>query len=327
LLVIVAVSSASRHGDIASKYGDIVAVEKYGDPAKSIAQNVQLLPQLSTLNKIITDPRYASVWQMLSQPNGMSLLAPDDNAFAAANLDVNDVSYVTHVIHYQTLNRTIAGKDFTVSPQFPHSRMNNDTYVNLAKMGQVVDAYLTTATPPTVKINFGLSDSVPHTADITYGEVTCSNGVLYVVNKVFVPFPQVMSVSEKHWGLDLSIAAVLKANLTWSVDNLATITFLAPTNQAWEAIGGTDRFNAAQMRAVISYHMGLVTTFTHVLDQENGNTWPTLYGEGLQIRIENGKYTFIGATNNCTIIKLNGIVKNGALHGVDTVLMPPGVQF
>ncbi len=122
------------------------------------------------------------------------------------------------------------------------------------------------------------------------------------------------------------VTAVKQAGLVGALKGKGPYTVFAPTNEAFAKIPA-DQLNAlladkAKLTAVLTYHVlkGRVPSSSLKATQ----TVPTLEGGTITINVADGKATITdGQGNVSNIVTTDVKAKNGVIHVIDTVLLPP----
>ena len=122
------------------------------------------------------------------------------------------------------------------------------------------------------------------------------------------------------------MTAVERAGLVGALQGKGPYTVFAPTNEAFAKIPA-DQLQAlladkAKLTAVLTYHVlkGRVPSSSLKATQ----TVPTLEGATITINVADGKATITdGQGNVSNIVKTDVKAKNGVIHVIDTVLLPP----
>jgi len=289
-------------------------------PSDTIAHNIGQLPNLQTLNQIITSPSYKPVYDILNNAAlKLTLFAPDDNAFKAANIDPSKVDVVTQVLYYHVLGAAVRSADLKTQ-QFPSTLMSNQSYVNIgAGKSQALDVIKN----DNVYVNWGIPENRADTAEVVQADIQSSNGYIHIINAV-ASFPENVSTTAQEAGLTTFIQALNKVGLTQTVDTTVGLTVFAPTNEAFADVQW-EKLSNAELKNILLYHVvpalaaGIPysTTFTQ-LEQ-----FPTLEGSDIAVYLEkNGQLLVEAAKTNATVTLPNALTKNGVVHVIDTVLLP-----
>jgi uncharacterized surface protein with fasciclin (FAS1) repeats len=281
------------------------------DPSKTIVGNAQATPSLSTLVKVLTSPGYEPILKALNSPGNFTVFAPNDDAFAAAKIDPRDVDVVSQVLLYHVLPVVVKSTDLSAL-QFPGTLMTDKRFVLLGGKAQVLDVKKDSSG---VSINFGIPGVANVTARVLTADVLCSNGVVHIVDRVLF-FPEPTSRTAQAAGLTELIAALQKAGLVNVVDTTESLTIFAPTNAALKA-AGWDKLDIPTLQAVLSYHVVRAVAFSTVL--KDGEQLRTLEGHVVDVKV-NAQGVQI---NDANVAVANVIIRNGAVHVIDKVLIPP----
>ena len=119
------------------------------------------------------------------------------------------------------------------------------------------------------------------------------------------------------------VAAVNAAGLTETLKGEGPFTVFAPTDEAFAKLPeGTLEMllkpeNKEKLAAILSYHVvaGMVTS-EEVVKLTSAES---VSGKKIDIKTSDGKVMVDGAT----VIKADVMAKNGVIHVIDTVMMPP----
>lgn len=119
------------------------------------------------------------------------------------------------------------------------------------------------------------------------------------------------------------VAAINAAGLTETLKGEGPITVFAPTDEAFAKLPeGTLEMllmpeNKEKLAAILTYHVvpGKVTAE----DVVKLTSAESVSGKKIEIKTSDGKVMVDGAT----VIKADVMAKNGVIHVVDTVMMPP----
>ncbi len=112
------------------------------------------------------------------------------------------------------------------------------------------------------------------------------------------------------------------AGLVETLEEPGPYTVFAPTNEAFEALGGTldtllEPANKAELAEVLTYHVvpGELTSS----ELSDGQKLKTVQGGSLEVKIANGEVTVDGAKVAIPDVEAS----NGVVHVIDEVLIPP----
>lgn len=129
--------------------------------------------------------------------------------------------------------------------------------------------------------------------------------------------------------LSTLFAAAMAADLVDALDTEGPYTLFAPSNQAFDSLPGTVSLEALTapenrdlLRTIISYHVVPGTFDRSALDSSDGSL-STLAGSDLQVEV-NGSVIAVGNAAATAVVVIPDLeVKNGVVHTIDAVLLPP----
>jgi uncharacterized surface protein with fasciclin (FAS1) repeats len=122
------------------------------------------------------------------------------------------------------------------------------------------------------------------------------------------------------------VTALKQAGLVGALKGKGPFTVFAPTNEAFAKIPA-DQLDAlladkAKLTSVLTYHVLKGRVPSSALKPTQ--TVPTLEGGEITINVADGKATITdGQGNVSNIVKTDIKAKNGVIHVIDTVLLPP----
>jgi transforming growth factor-beta-induced protein len=263
---------------------------------------IEFIRQEPTLAGLTVAVERAGFSDALAGPGPLSLFAPTDDALAQLPANIlpllftND-AFIPHLrvfLLYHLLGGEVFAADFT------------DGQILTTLSGETV-----TATLAPVRIN-GIEVSQP--------DNDVSNGVVHIINaNALTPSWVTNSIADRV--ASNSELSTLGALLTSSGINLSgpgAITLLAPTNDAFAALGQdtldflTNPDNIDDLRSVLSYHAipGVLT-----LDRLSpGQQLPTFEGRAVTVSASPLRF------NNAGVVAVNILTNNGVVHIIDAVL-------
>jgi len=272
------------------------------DPSKTIVENAQAVPDLSTLVTVLTTKGYEPVLNALSDPKGtFTVFAPNNEAFAEAKLDVSQIEAITATLLYHTLGVEVKSTDLSAA-QFVHSLSTDPKFVYLNGTGQNLGV---TKEGSEVRVN-GIK--------VVLADVVCSNGIVHIIDRVIM-LPQKTSVIAKEAKLDILLEAVVRAGLVDTVDATPGITIFAPTDAAFvRAKIDPAKVPVDTLKAVLANHVVPAVAFS--TDLKDGQKVKTLGGATLTVHIREGR-VYVA---NARVEAANVITANGVVHVIDAVL-------
>jgi uncharacterized surface protein with fasciclin (FAS1) repeats len=131
----------------------------------------------------------------------------------------------------------------------------------------------------------------------------------------------IVALAQETPGLSTLVEAVSAAGLVETLEEPGPYTVFAPTNEAFEALGGTldtllEPENEAELAEVLTYHVvpGELTSS----DLSDGQKLKTVQGSTLEVQIADGDVTVNGAKVATPDVEAS----NGVVHVIDEVLIP-----
>ncbi len=124
------------------------------------------------------------------------------------------------------------------------------------------------------------------------------------------------------------VAAVKAADLVDTLKGEGPFTVLAPTDAAFEKLpAGTVATllkpeNKDKLVALLKYHVLPVKAMAADVVMLDGKTVKTVQGSSIKVEVE-GKTVMV---NDAKVIKTDIECKNGVIHVIDTVIMPPAAK-
>jgi uncharacterized surface protein with fasciclin (FAS1) repeats len=133
----------------------------------------------------------------------------------------------------------------------------------------------------------------------------------------------IVAVAQETPDLSTLVEAVSAAGLVETLEEPGPYTVFAPTNAAFEALGGTletllKPANKAELAEILTYHVvpGELTSS----ELSDGQMLETVQGDSLEVEIADGEVTVNGAR----VVTPDVEASNGVVHVIDEVLIPPG---
>ncbi len=119
------------------------------------------------------------------------------------------------------------------------------------------------------------------------------------------------------------VAAVKAADLVETLSGKGPFTVFAPTNEAFGKLpkGTVEELlkpeNKDKLTAILTYHV--VAGKVMAADVVKLKSAKTVQGAEVKIRVKNGKVK----VNKAKVIKTDIVCKNGVIHVIDAVILPP----
>jgi uncharacterized surface protein with fasciclin (FAS1) repeats len=135
----------------------------------------------------------------------------------------------------------------------------------------------------------------------------------------------IVALAQETPDLSTLVEAVSAAGLVETLEEPGPYTVFAPTNQAFEALGGTldtllEPKNKAELAEILTYHVVPGELMSSEL--RDGQMLKTVQGGTLEVQITNGEVTVNGAKVATPDVEAS----NGVVHVIDEVLIPPSLR-
>ena len=159
-------------------------------------------------------------------------------------------------------------------------------------------------------------------ARILATDIETSNGIIHVIDTVIMPVTDTIPAVAKEAGkFNTLIAAVKAAGLAGTLMGDGPFTVLAPTDDAFAALGHTVNDllkpeNRHQLQEILKTHV--ISGRIYADDAFEATAANSLQGTRLHFNITDAKLMVANATILATDIEAS----NGVIHVIDTVLMP-----
>ncbi|MEI7444482.1 MAG: fasciclin domain-containing protein [Burkholderiales bacterium] len=269
-------------------------------------------PRFTVLVEAVTA---ADLGTTLSGPGPFTVLAPTNDAFTAllAELGVTKAqllankTLLTEVLKYHVLPARVARADVPLGR--PITPLSGGIFkVDAVGSGLVV------------------TDGRNRTATIVQTDLSASNGVIHVIDKVLLPADKtIVQTAAANPAFSILVEAVTAANLGATLSGTGPFTVFAPTNDAFAALLAELGITKAQLLAntalltkVLTYHV--VPSRVLKAQVPVGTPITTVAGETftvdgtLSITDQRGRVARITATDV--------LASNGVIHVIDKVVLP-----
>jgi transforming growth factor-beta-induced protein len=151
-------------------------------------------------------------------------------------------------------------------------------------------------------------------AKVTTADVTASNGVIHVIDRIILPpGDDIVETAIAAGSFDTLAAALTAAGLVDDLQAKGPFTVFAPTDAAFAELAAVPSGDA--LRDVLLYHV--VSGAVGSGDLVAGSVPTLLSGESLSVSLAEG----VGI-DTASVTQANIITKNGVIHVVDSVLIP-----
>lgn len=256
-------------------------------------------------NALVAAIVQADLLSTLQGEGPFTVFAPTDQAFTDAQIDLNALD-------------TPEGKDALSNILLYH-------VVDGEVPSSAVTDCLSTDAVNSDPLSFSVGDNVMvNDAIVTAADVTASNGVIHVIDKVLTPtktprdIPRTAQCTGVHNSL---VDAVLQAELLTTLQGPGPFTLFAPTDQAFiDANIDLADFDTPEGKAslanILQYH--LISGEVLSGDLTDGMVATAVNGDELTVDLTSGV-----KINEATVTNPDVATSNGVIHVIDKVLMPP----
>lgn len=263
-------------------------------------------------NRLVSLLVAADLDDALSGKGHFTVFAPTDEAFSKlpkGTLETlskpENKSKLAQILKYHVIPQTISVPKNQPSHPITSASTLNGTPVKFARNGSKV------------RIN----DS-----NILDRNIRCSNGLIHGIDSVLLPAEKddsIVGVAKQAKVFNTLLQAATTAGLAENLQTKGLFTVFAPTDKAFQKLGQKTiesllkKENRDQLVDILKYHV--VSGKVSAADAVNAMQAKTLNGQKVKISIQDGKLKI----NQSTVTSNDVMAKNGIIHIVDTVLMPP----
>jgi uncharacterized surface protein with fasciclin (FAS1) repeats len=313
-------------GAITAAAGMLAACGGSDDPApapapKNIVELAQATPDLSILVEAVGS---AGLVSTLSGAGPFTVFAPTNAAFAALLTELNLTKQ--QLLDNKTLLTTVLTYHVLASKVEKAS----------IPLGKAIDPVLT-GTSDIFKIdlvggNPVITDGRNRTSKITATDIQASNGVVHLIDKVILPADKdIVQTAQADTNFSTLVAALTQANLVSALQAAGPFTVFAPTNAAFDALrlelgGGTTPITVqallvrSDLADILKYH---VVTPARVLKADVSVGTPITSLQGGTFTVNASLAITDGRSRTSNITSTDILTKNGVIHVIDKVILPP----
>ncbi|SNR15950.1 fasciclin domain-containing protein [Tenacibaculum jejuense] len=304
-------------------FGLLISCDDDDDTKVGGDQNdiVQIASSNNNLSILVQALQKADLVTALQADGPFTVFAPTNEAFQALldskaswnSLDDVPVDVLKSVLLYHVVQAKALSTDLT----------NGQDLTTLSQGTLTVD------TTSGVKINTGAEQSV----SVITPNVEASNGVVHIVDQVFLPskIQDIVDLAVNTDNLSTLVAALQKVNLVSALQADGPFTVFAPTNDAFQDLldsnmswNSLDDIPADVLTNVLLFHVisGKVES-TDLSDTYVNTLAKGPNDEPLSLQVEvTGGVEFNGDAKPVTV---NVGATNGVVHIIDKVMLPPNV--
>jgi uncharacterized surface protein with fasciclin (FAS1) repeats len=282
------------------------------NPPFAIADVTATDSRFGTLNQALVN---TGLQATLLQSGTFTVFAPTDDAFNALATELGitraqllaDRALLTSVLQYHVLGSTVP------RASVPLGRAVTPLAGGIFKVDSVGG-------------NLVITDGRNRTSRITATDISATNGVIHVVDRVLLPPNRnIVQTAQSLPQFSILVEAVVAANLQGALSGTGPLTVFAPTNDAFVALLGELGLTKAQLLAntalltrVLTYHV--LPNRTLKADITTGQAITTLQGGtftiGSDLAITDSRARRAG------IAGTDVLTSNGVIHVIDRVILP-----
>lgn len=145
-------------------------------------------------------------------------------------------------------------------------------------------------------------------------DIAASNGVIHVIDAVLLPPGDIVEVATAAGKFTKLTQALTSAGLVDALKGDGPFTVFAPTDDAFAALSSVPSGDA--LKNVLLYHV--LEGSVGPLDLKEGGAAKTLAGSPVQFSLKDG-----AKIDTAKITTTNVVAKNGVIHIIDAVIIPP----
>lgn len=286
--------------------------DEVGAPTKNIVETAQSLPQFSILVEAVVAADLAGT---LSQPGPFTVFAPTNDAFAAllGELGVTkdqllaDKALLTAVLTYHVLPGQAKAADIQLGKAV--TTVQTGVFKVDSTAGKLV-----------------ITDGRNRTSNITLTDVTATNGVIHVIDKVILPADKTLvETAQSLPQFSILVEAVVAADLVDALNGAGPLTVFAPTDDAFAALLAELGLTKSQLLAdkplltsVLTYHV----VNGRVLKADVPLNTPITTLETGTFTVDASLAISDERTRKASIVATDVFASNGVIHVIDKVILP-----
>ncbi len=244
----------------------------------------------------------ADLVNTLDGSGDFTVFAPDNAAFSALfqTLGVNGIADIA----VEDLKPILL---YHVLGEAKSSSMISDGYYSSLSpaQGRTVSMYIGT----------DMGVSINGAANVTAADIMVSNGYIHAIDAVLLP-PTIVDIAAANDDFETLVSAVVGANLAETLsDPMGTFTVFAPTDMAFEALGGN---LPSDLSPILLYHVlgsavyadEISSSIINSLNQENSEIVVEVKDQGV----------FLNGT--AQVVATDIVGTNGVIHVINQVILP-----
>lgn len=279
---------------------DVLEVQTIVDIAANDSQFSTLVAALQRTNLVST----------LEGDGPFTVFAPTNNAFVSLGVDLNTITdqELTDILLYHVLSgAAILSTDLS----------QGQTYASTASTGGV------TGNPLSLLIENINGVQLNGGSNVTTADVSASNGVIHIIDKVLVPLDIVgHAVANSNFTSLVEALGAANGDLVTVLSGTGPFTVFAPLNAAFDQIADVvATLTPDQLTTVLTYH---VVGGANVVaaDLSNNMSVTTVSGQDFTVDLSNGAKLIDQAGSSSTIVLTDVQATNGVIHVLEKVIIP-----
>lgn len=258
-----------------------------------------------SFNTLVAAVKAAGLVDVLKGPGPFTVFAPSDEAFAKLPagtvenlLKPENKQLLATILTYHVVPGRVAAKDV----------------VRLRSAG--------TVSGQRVEIRVKDGAVMIDNAKVATADIETSNGIIHVIDTVIMPTTKsIPEVASEAGSFSTLLKAVAAAGLDKTLMGEGPFTVLAPTDEAFGALGATvadllKPENRKQLTDILTYHV--IPGRVFAADAIKAGSAKTVQGGEVNFAISEARLV----VNNATIIGTDVDASNGVIHIIDSVLLP-----
>lgn len=291
-------------------------------PPASLLEIADRTPDLATLVAVVDfASESGDLATLLAEPGSLTVFAPTNAAFNALAVELTGNPNATAGALLVPENRPL------LRSVLKYHVLTSEVRAANIPFGKAI----TTAEGSIFKIESGstpkIVDGRNRTANIAAIDLTASNGVAHVIDRVILPANKnIVEIAAGIPDFSILVEAVTAVDLGPTLTQPGPFTVFAPTNDAFAALLDELKItkqqlfnNKALVTAVLKYHV----VPARVLEAEAPIGAPVATVNGATFTIDANLRVTDGRQRIAQIMATDVFATNGVIHVLDTVILPP----
>jgi transforming growth factor-beta-induced protein len=289
--------SAGSVGAQAGKGGSVAAAGSGGTEAQKTKDIVDTAVAAGSFKQLAAALTKAKLVDALKGDGPFTVFAPTDAAFDALEA---------------AMPGTVAGLSDEQLTAVLKYHVVSGAGVKAAELknGQLVK----TLAGPVAAIDLSGDKPKINGVTISMTDIVASNGVIHVIDRVLLPPGDIIEVATAAGSFTKLAEALTAADLVDDLKGEGPFTVFAPTDAAFAKLSAAPTGDA--LKNVLLYHV--LSGTVGPADLKEALAAKTLAGSPVLFKLEGG-----AKINDAVISMTNVVAKNGVIHVIDSVIVPP----